>query len=338
MTNHKVPPNLTLNKTKAKNPHILLLPLLAVLAVTSFAQKKPEAAAKTPHFSGSNAYALTQQYLNAAPKRFVGSPGHTAAENFIKSHFAPEAAKGDVITDSFTATNTPIGSVPMRNYIVRFPGKPRSPGKEDGIIVLATHYETNYPLKDIAFVGANDGAATTALLIEIGNYLRIHPPQGYSVWLLFDDGEEAIKDWSNSDSLYGTRHLAAKWSQDGTLAKIKAFLLADMIGDKDLNIDHDDNSTPWLRDLLVTAAKNTGHSANIYKNSYPGLQDDHLPFAQRGVPVLDLIDIDYGPPTQEHPEGGFHHTTLDTIDKVSPRSLQIAGELLLELIRLINAR
>ena len=220
----------------------------------------------------------------------------------------------------------------MRNYIVRYPGK------KDGIIVLATHYETNYPLKDINFVGANDGAVTTALLIEIGNYLRIHPPQGYSIWLLFDDGEEALREWSSSDSLYGTRHLAAKWSQDGTLAKIKAFLLADMIGDKDLNIDHDDNSTPWLRDLLVTAAKNTGHSASIYKNSYPGLQDDHLPFAQRGVPVLDLIDIDYGPPTQEHPEGGFHHTELDTIDKISPKSLQIAGDLFLELIRLINLR
>ena len=312
----------------ANTARTILLSLL-LLPVTGFAQKKP---ASTPHFSGQNAYAITQQYLTAAPRRFVGSPGHTAAENFIKSHFAPEAAKGDVITDSFTATNTPIGAVPMRNYIVRFPGK------KDGIIVLATHYETNYPLKDIAFVGANDGAATTALLIEIGNYLRVHPPQGYSVWLLFDDGEEALKEWSNSDSLYGTRHLAAKWSQDGTLSKIKAFLVADMIGDKDLNIDHDDNSTPWLRDLLATAAKNTGHSSSIYKNSYPGLQDDHLPFAQRGVPVLDLIDIDYGPPTAEHPEGGFHHTVLDTIDKVSPKSLQISGELFLELIRLINAR
>ncbi len=137
----------------------------------------------------------------------------------------------------------------MRNFIVRYPGK------KDGVIVLASHYETNYPLKDIPFVGANDGACTTALLIAVGAYLRAHPPEGYSVWLVFDDGEEAIQSWSPSDSLYGTRHLAAKWYADGTIAKIKAFLVADMIGDKDLNLDKDDNSTPWLRDLLVSRRK-----------------------------------------------------------------------------------
>ena len=148
----------------------------------------------------------------------------------------------------------------MTNYIVKFPGK------KDGIIVLASHYETNYYLRDINFYGANDGAATSALLIEIGSLLRTHPPEGYSVWLVFDDGEESVSGkWSSADSLYGTRHLAAKWSQDGTLTKIKALLVADMIADKDLNIDYVENSTPWLLDLLKVAAKNTGHSANIFQ-------------------------------------------------------------------------
>ena len=158
-----------------------------------------------------------------------------------------------------------------------------------------------------------------------------------SVISFFDDGEEAIKSWSNSDSLYGTRHLAAKWSANGTLPKIKAFLLADMIGDKDLNIDRDSNSTPWLLDLLSQAAKNTGHSAYLFKNQTQ-VEDDHLPFKQRGVPVLDIIDLDYGPPTNERPEGSYHHTELDTLDKISPKSLQIAGDLFLEMIRLINQR
>jgi Zn-dependent M28 family amino/carboxypeptidase len=282
------------------------------------------------HFNGPEAFALTQQYVTAAPHRYVGSPDHTKAESFIKSHFAPEAAKGNLETDSFSAS-TPAGLLSMRNYIVRFPGK------KDGVIVLASHYETNYPLRDINFIGANDGGATTALLIEIGNYLRAHPPEGYSVWLLFTDGEEAIQSWTDRDSLYGTRHLAAKWSADGTLAKIKAFLLADMIGDKDLNIDKDANSTPWLLDMLAVAAKNTGHTASIFKNP-TAVEDDHLPFKQRGVPVLDIIDLDYGPPTSDHPEGGYHHTELDTLDKVSPRSLQIAGDLFLEMIRLVNQR
>ena len=285
-------------------------------------------AQKPAHISGQATYTLTKQLLAVAPKRFNGSPGHAAAEKFIKDHFLPEAAKGNFETDQFIA-NTPAGSQTMRNFIVRYPGK------RDGIIVLASHYETNYPLKDIGFVGANDGACTSALLMELGEYFRMHPPEGYSVWLVFDDGEEAVKAWSGSDSLYGTRHLAAKWSRDGVLGKIKAFIVADMIGDKDLNIDHDGNSTPALESILQQAARNIGHSGVVFKNDYPGIEDDHLPFKQRGVPVLDIIDIDYGPHTTALPDG-YHHTAQDTIDKISPQSLQIAGDLFLEVIRLIN--
>jgi Zn-dependent M28 family amino/carboxypeptidase len=219
----------------------------------------------------------------------------------------------------------------MRNYIVKYPGK------KDGIIVLASHYETNYNLRDIDFFGANDGAATSALLIEIGTLLRTHPPDGYSVWLLFDDGEESVSgNWTDSDSLYGTRHLAARWSQDGTIKKIKALIVADMCADKDLNIDRVTNSTPWLLDALQTAAKNTGHIGSIFQYA-EAEEDDHIPFLKRGVPVLDFIDAHYGPPTATAPDG-WHHTAQDTLDKISARSLQISGDLLLELIRLINQR
>jgi Zn-dependent M28 family amino/carboxypeptidase len=304
----------------------LVAPIVLLLTLPSLAQKT---AAPTSRISGQAAYEFAKEYITVAPHRWIGSPDHAKAEEFIKDHFKAEAAKGNFETDSFSAS-TPIGLLPMRNYIVRYPGK------KDGIIVLATHYETNYWLKDINFVGANDGGATTGLLIELGNYLRAHPPEGYSIWLVFDDGEESIKStWTGSDSLYGTRHLAAKWANDGTLAKIKAFLVTDMIGDKDLNIDKDANSTPWLLDLLAKAAKNTGHSAYVFKNPTQ-VDDDHIPFQKRGVPVLDIIDLDYGPPTQERPEGGYHHTEQDTLDKISPKSLQICGDLILELIRLIN--
>jgi len=299
----------------------------AISLVASAVAQKPAAHAGG-RFSGQSAYDLTKQYIAAAPHRYVGSPDHAKAEAFIKSHFTAEAGKGNFETDSFTAS-TPAGLQPMKNFIVRYPGK------KDGVIVIASHYETNYPLRDINFVGANDGGATSAFLIELGSYLRAHPPEGFSVWLVFDDGEEAIQSWSDRDSLYGTRHLAAKWSQDGTIQKIKAFMVVDMIGDKDLNLDRDTNSTPWLLDMLSQAAKNTGHSAYVFKNSTT-VMDDHLPFQKRGVPVLDLIDLDYGPPTSEHPEGGYHHTALDTLDKVSPRSLQITGDLVVELVRLIN--
>ena len=278
--------------------------------------------------SGAEVMRLTQEYVNAAPKRFIGSPGHAAAEAFIKDHFKPEVAKGDFVDDRFTA-RTPIGPLTMHNLIVKFPGK------KDGIIVLASHYETNYWLKDINFVGANDGACTTALLIELGEYYRAHPPQGYSVWLLFTDGEESInKDWTDSDSLYGTRHIAAKWSGDGTIGHIKAFVLADMIGWKEMNIDREGNSTPWLVDLLAKAGKDTGHSKYLFKESQ-AVEDDHLPFMQRGVPVLDVIDFQYG--TAQNPEA-YHHTELDTMDKLSATSLQVSADLFLDLVKLIDQR
>ena len=297
----------------------------------------PAASHGSGKVTGAAVLHLTQQFITAAPKRFAGSPGHAAAEAFIKAHFLPEAEKGNFIPDPFTAT-TPIGPVSMTNYIVKFPGK------KDGIIVFASHYETNYPLKDIDFVGANDGACTSALLIALGQYYRANPPQGYSVWLVFDDGEEAIDNppynanqWTASNSLYGTRHLAAKWSADGTISHIKAFIVADMIGYKDLNIDKDANSTPWLLDLLAKAGKDTGHSAYLFKNPTQ-VEDDHIPFKQRGVPVLDIIDLDYGPPTQEHPEGGFHHTAQDSMDKLSATSLQVSADLFLDLVKLIDQR
>ena len=304
---------------RSQNLCLLLLLVLAFL--------NPSLRAQQP--TGQAIYNLTQQFLAAAPKRFNGSPGHLAAEQFIKDRFKPEAAKGDLITDQFIA-NTPAGPQTMHNYIVRFPGK------KDGVIVLASHYETNYPLRDIPFVGANDGACTTALLIELGQYFRTHPPQGYSVWLLFDDGEEAVQSWSESDSLYGTKHQAAKWFSDGTAKRIKAVLIADMIGDKDLNILEEMGSTPWLRAILRQAASNTHHSANVFKTQ-GSEEDDHLPFLQRGIPALDVIDVDYGPHTIAAPDG-YHHTAQDTIDKISPQSLQISADLFLESIRLINQR
>jgi Zn-dependent M28 family amino/carboxypeptidase len=299
--------------------------ILALMVALAFS---PAMHAQAHAVSGAEVMRLTQEYVNAAPKRYIGSPGHAAAEAFIKDHFKPEVAKGDFVDDRFTA-RTPIGPLTMHNLIVKFPGK------KDGIIVLASHYETNYWLKDIRFVGANDGACTTALLIALGQYYREHPPQGYSVWLLFTDGEESInKDWTNEDSLYGTRHIAAKWSGDGTLGHIKAFVLADMIGWKNLNIDKETNSTPWLLDLLAKAGRDTGHSKYLFKDSQ-AIEDDHLPFVQRGVPSLDVIDFEYG--TAADPEA-FHHTEQDTMDKLSVASLQVSADLFVDLVKLINER
>ena len=284
----------------------------------------PLTASAQPHFNGAKALEYARQFVAIGP-RWPTSQGHLKAEAFLRDHFKHDQLE----EDAFTAS-TPIGPVPMRNFIVRFPGK------KDGVIVLATHYETNYWLKNINFVGANDGGSTTGLLMAIGDQLRAQTAggkklDGYSVWLLFDDGEEAIQSWTDSDSTYGTRHLAAKWYSDGTLAKIKAFILADMIGDKDLDILRETQSTGWLVDLVRQAAEKFGYSRYFFKTSNE-ISDDHQPFVRRGVPSIDIIDLDYGP------NNSYHHTDKDTMDKISAHSLTIDGDVFMETIRLIDLR
>jgi len=218
----------------------------------------------------------------------------------------------------------------MRNFIVRFPGK------KDGVIVLGSHYETNYPLRNINFVGANDGAATVGLLMAIGDQLHAQVTggrklDGFSVWLVFFDGEESFQtQWSNSDALFGSRHLAAKWGRDGTLGHIKAFILADMIGDKDLDIQRESQSADWLVALVRQAARKYGYERYFFQHEET-VEDDHVPFVQRGVPSIDVIDLDYGP------NDSYHHTVQDSMDKISAHSLMIDGDVFLETIRLVNA-
>ena len=291
-----------------------ILTLLFFCATTLFAQ--------APHFSGERAMTYAQQIVNCGP-RFNGSPGLACAQAFIKKQFA----RDNLLVDAFSAA-TPAGQQSMQNLIVRFAGK------KDGVIVLASHYETNYPLRNTSFVGANDGAATSGLLMEIADQIRGKTLEGYSIWLVFFDGEEAVQSWSASDSLYGSRHLAAKWATDGTLKKIKSFLLADMIGDKDLDITRSTSSTPAMEDLVYAAAKKLSYEKYFFKTSAEE-EDDHIPFMMRGVPCAEVIDVDYGPHDENHPDG-WHHTPEDTMDKVSARSLTISGSVFMETIRLVN--
>lgn len=291
-----------------------LVPLLLFFTPFIYAQ----------HFNGAKALEYAREFVAIGP-RWPTGPGHAKAEAFLRAHFAHDKLE----EDTFTA-DTPIGAVPLHNFIVRFPGK------KNGVIVLATHYETNYPLRNINFVGANDGAATTGLLMAIADQLRAHTAggrelDGYSVWLVFFDGEEAFQQWSQSDSTYGSRHLAAKWGRDGTLPRIKAFLLADMIGDKDLDIQRETNSTDWLVSLVRQAAHKYGYDRYFFQKE-ESVEDDHLAFVHRGVPSIDVIDLDYGP------GNSYHHTAQDSLDKISAHSLTIDGDVFLESIRLIDQR
>jgi hypothetical protein len=295
-------------KAAAAGPQVLV----KTAAPASSAQPLPDA----PRVNGERAMQYVREVVG-----FGSRPDGSVAHEKLQAYLRDQLRGIDLQEDSFTAS-TPAGRFPMRNLIAKFPGS------KDGIIVVAGHYDTNYPLKN--FVGANDGGSSTGLLLELAKVLRDAPRNGYSVWLVWFDGEEAFQQWSESDSLYGSRHLAEKWEQDGTLKKVRALLLLDMIGDADLNVLRDANSTPWLLDLVHKAAAQLGNQSYFFQSENQ-VEDDHLPFARRGVPVADLIDLSYGP------DNSWHHTPNDTLDKVSPKSLEIVGNTVLETIRLLDS-
>jgi Peptidase family M28 len=292
----------------------------AAATASGSAQPAPPAdSGPLPSIDAGRAMQYTREVVAFGP-RPIGSENHRKLEQYIYAHL-----KGDLVEDDLFTADTPAGKFPVRNIIAKFPGT------KDGIIIIAGHYDTCYPLRNSGFVGANDGGSSTAILLELANQFRGKKLDGYSVWLVWTDGEEAVKDWTATDSVYGARHLAELWQKDGTLKKIKAFLLEDMIGDADLNIERDQNSTPWLEDLVYQAATRYGYQSFFFGRTI-AVEDDHLPFVQRGVPSADLIDLDYG-------YGGvFWHTPQDTLDKLSPKSLQIAGSVTLETVRLLDQK
>jgi glutaminyl-peptide cyclotransferase len=286
-----------------------VLVTLAVFAPLAHAQS----------FNATRAMQYTREVV-AFGSRPIGSPNHKKLENYILARL-----KNDHVEDDAFTADTPEGKFPVRNIIAKFPGS------REGIIVIAGHYDTNYPLRDTGYVGANDGGSSAAILLELANQLRGKKREGYNVWLVWTDGEEAVKNWTSTDSLYGVRHLAEKWQKEGTLNNIKAFLLADMIGDADLNVDRDANSTPWLEDMVYQAATELGYQSHFFARAIP-IEDDHLPFVERGVPSADLIDLDYGYGNV------FHHTPQDTMDKLSPKSIEIVGRVILETVRMLDKK
>jgi len=283
--------------------------------------------APLPHIDSKRAFQYTRE-VTAFGERYIGNENHKKLERYIIDHL-----KGDQVEDDAFTADTVEGKFPVRNIIAKFSGT------KDGIIVIMGHYDTNYWLRGTGYVGANDGGSSTAILLEYANQLRGarsgdgsgKKREGYSVWLVWTDGEEAVKSWSQTDGLYGTRHLAQQWEKDGTLKKIKALMVMDMIGDADLDILRDTNSTPWLLDLIHGAAERLGYQSHFYVYEAP-IDDDHLPFVKRGVPSADVIDLDYGY------HNVFHHTSQDTMDKLSPKSLEIVGDTTLETIHLLDQR
>ncbi len=246
-----------------------------------------------PRVSGSDAIEQTRQYIERTLQGF----GYT------------------VTRDEFDAT-TPLGPVPMANLIAVVPAADGAPGGP--AIVLAGHYDTKL-FEQFDFVGANDAGSSTGILLELGRVLAENKPP-LPVWLVFFDGEEALVEWNDTDGRYGSKHMAERMEAAGELDQIGAMILFDMIGDADLSFPKDGNGAGWLNDIVWQTAASIGHGGVFDDGPVQFMEDDHLPFTERGVAAIDLIDWNYGPGNRNW------HAPFDTMDKLGPDGFQAVGE------------
>ena len=196
-------------------------------------------------------------------------------------------------------------------------------------LVIGGHYDTKL-FRDFRFVGANDGGSSAAFLIELGRALKSRASR-VPIELLFLDGEEATGDWEGTDHTYGSRHYVEAARQAGTLKDIRAFVLVDMIGDRDLVIKRESNSTPALTDAIWSAARKLNRREFV--NETTPIEDDHLEFLAAGVPAVDIIDLEYSTRSGEV----AWHSKYDTIENVAAGSLQAVGDVLLAALPVLEA-
>jgi glutaminyl-peptide cyclotransferase len=290
---------------------VVLASILLGCSTDAVTQSAPAA-----KFDSSRAYEHLRRQVGFGP-RPSGSAALTQTRQYILAEL--KAAGIQAREDAWDA-QTPAGRVRMVNVIGTIPG--RRPDR----IALATHYDTKL-FREFRFVGASDAASSTAGVLELGRLLKERSNE-FTIELLFFDGEEAVVDWNrNNDNTYGSRHYVETAQKTGTLAGLKALILLDMIGDRNLTIRRDSNSTPWLNDIVWASAARLGYRTNFLADETT-VEDDHLPFTRAGVPSVDIIDLDYP----------AWHTAQDDLDHVSARSLQIVGDVVLDAIPQIEKR
>jgi hypothetical protein len=279
---------------------------LLVVATAACAQAQAPTAA-VPVFDGRRALEDVRQIV-AIGTRVAGTDGAQKTRDYVKAQVTP---LGLTVEEQPFVGQTPLGPVKMVNLRVLIPGA--SGGQRR--LVIAGHYDTKL-FKELTFVGANDGGSSTAFLIELARVLKARR-NAMPIELLFLDGEEAVIEWRDNDHTYGSQFYVDAAKKSGTLSEIRALILVDMIGDRDLHILRESNSTRWLTDTIWAAARRIKRPE--FADRETPIEDDHLPFLHAGVEAVDLIDLDYP----------AWHTQADTLDKLSASSLQAVGDVLL---------
>ena len=295
----------------------LTSPLVLSLAALGCLEASQAPAGK---FDGARAFQDIRRLVAIGP-RVAGTPGAQQARDYIRTQL--EAAGLTVDEQAFEAA-TPLGRVRMVNLRAFIGARGTGPGRPSGRLIIAGHYDTKM-FREFAFVGANDGGSSAAVLIELGRALKGRTA-GLPVELLFLDGEEAVIEWQGTDHTYGSRHYVDAAARAGTLKDILALVLVDMVGDRDLRIMRESQSTPWLTDAIWAAARRLKRPEFV--DATTPIEDDHLEFLAAGVPAVDVIDLEYP----------AWHTRADTLDQVSSASLQAVGDVLIAALPDIEKR
>ena len=203
----------------------------------------------------------------------------------------------------------------LRNIVGTIPG--RRPA-----VVIGAHYDTLAAPK--GFVGANNGATGTAITIQLARDIAKlrRPPGAPELRFVLFDGEEPPQGLPEettdfySTGLRGSRAYVARHA-----ATTRAMVLLDYVANRGLRLPREASSTLALWEEIRAAARRTGH-ANVFPDeTQQAIIDDHTPFLRAGIPAVDLIDWSYP-----------GHTVADTLDKLSPASVDAVGETLVEFL------
>lgn len=306
------------------------------------AEKSPDpslpAVTNFPVANASNALARTADFIRDCTPRDAGTPEGAKAARWLAASLAAGGFEGRDVASCFapsdapvcavdTFTNaTPRGACSFRNVLATVSA--REPSGE--WIVLLSHFDTKSGIGP-RFEGANDGASSTGLLLELAAWFRTRPLRDVNLLFGFMDGEECMSFYGPSDGFHGSKRLAKQL--DGKKKKVRAVILMDMVGDADLRLTIPRNGTGELRLLSLEAAETVGARDKI--GLFDGyVYDDHQAFFDAGFPAVDLIDFEYG---SEPGENDYWHTEADTLDKLSAESLYTTAKIVLEMIRRLGA-
>lgn len=331
------------NTTRLLALAFLLLAPLMMLGCPSGANKPVDERPTDPSlpgksatdFDGERAFEHVRKQVEFGP-RPAGSAELEKTRNYLIDQLKSYALK--VTTDEFHPA-TPIGERRMVNVTAELPGESAD------VIIIASHYDTKY-FKDIKFVGANDGGSSTGALLEIARVMAAKKQKPrLTYWFVFFDGEEAFcLDWDQChnpnpadpkeplpDHTYGSRRYVAQLTENNELKRVRAMILLDMIGYKNLQLGRPEElSSGWMIDVVWQTAKQLGYGEQFVSSAEGIGDDDHEPFLRAGVEALDIIQLST--------YARYWHTKDDTLDKISAKSLKIVGDTVLTSLPKIEER